>query len=39
MNGEMYAFLPALHTALAEWLSCLLFIAPRTKRLNGWKLF
>lgn len=39
MNMELYRTLPGLHTAIAEWLACLLYIFPRTKRLNGWKLW
>ena len=39
MNMELYRTLPGLHTAIAEWIACLLYIFPRTKRLNGWKLW
>lgn len=35
MNVELYMILPGLHTALAEWLACLVYIAPRSKRLHS----
>ena len=38
LRGELYDIFPRLHTALAEWIACMIYILPRTKRLNGWKL-
>ena len=29
---ELYQSFPRLHTAIAEWVACLIFILPRTKR-------
>ncbi|MBR2288867.1 MAG: GHKL domain-containing protein [Clostridia bacterium] len=37
MNQELYTILPYAHTAIAEWIACLLYIAPRSKRLSGGK--
>ena len=39
MNGELYSTLPALHTAIAEWIACIIYILPRSKRLKGWILW
>jgi signal transduction histidine kinase len=39
MNGELFATFPRVHTAIAEWLACLIYIFPRTKRIQGWKLW
>ena len=35
----LYDFFPRLHTAIAEWLACMVFILPRSKRFTGWKLY
>ena len=39
MSGELYTILPGLHTAIAEWLACLVYIMPRSKRIRGWRLW
>ena len=38
MKIELYSTLPGLHTAIAEWIACMLYIYPRSKRFSGWKL-
>ena len=38
-NQELYDIFPRLHTAIAEWLACMVYIWPRSKRFTGWKLF
>ena len=39
IHAELFDNFPRLHTAIAEWLACMLFIIPRTKRFRGWKLY
>ena len=39
MNIELYSTLPGLHTAIAEWLACMVYIMPRSKRFNRWGLW
>ena len=39
LTGELYDIFPRLHTAIAEWIACVIYILPRTKRLKGWKLY
>ena len=36
---ELFDNFPRLHTAIAEWIACMIFILPRTKRLKGWHLY
>ena len=36
---EIYDNFPRLHTAIAEWVACMIFILPRTKRLKGMPLY
>lgn len=38
MNGAALTNIPRLYTALAEWMACLVYIAPLRKRLPGGKL-
>ena len=35
---ELYDIFPRLHTAIAEWIACMIYIMPRSKRITGWKL-
>ncbi len=39
MSAELYSTMPGLHTAIAEWLACLVYIIPRSKRLSGVRLW
>lgn len=39
LRGELYDIFPRLHTAIAEWVACMIYILPRTKRFSGWKLY
>ena len=39
MHTELFTEFPRVHTAIAEWIACLIYIIPRTKRFRGWKLF
>ena len=36
---DLFDNFPRLHTAIAEWVACMIFILPRTKRLKGWRLY
>lgn len=39
MHTELFSEFPRIHTAIAEWIACLIYIVPRTKRFQGWKLY
>ena len=39
IRPELFDNFPRIHTAIAEWLACMVFIIPRTKRFSGWKLY
>lgn len=37
MNITMVEFFPRAHTAIAEWIACMIYILPNKKRFTGWK--
>ena len=39
IRPELYDNFPRTHTAIAEWIACMVFILPRSKRFTGWKLY
>ena len=39
IRPELYDNFPRVHTAIAEWIACMVFILPRSKRFTGWKLY
>ena len=39
IHQELFDNFPRVHTAIAEWIACMIFIQPRTKRFSGWKLY
>jgi signal transduction histidine kinase len=38
MHTMMVDYFPRAHTAIAEWLACIMFMLPMKKRLKGWRL-
>lgn len=38
MQTMMVDYFPRAHTAIAEWLACIMFMLPMKKRLKGWPL-
>lgn len=38
-HPELFDNFPRVHTAIAEWISCMIFILPRSKRITGFKLY
>lgn len=34
---ELFYEFPRIHTAIAEWIACIIYIMPRSKRTKGWK--
>lgn len=39
MQTMMVDYFPRAHTAIAEWLACIVFMLPMQKRLKGWQLW
>ena len=39
IRPELFDNFPRVHTAIAEWIACMVFILPRSKRITGWKLY
>lgn len=39
IRPDLFDNFPRIHTAIAEWLACMLFILPRSKRITGWRLY
>lgn len=37
MQTMMVDYFPRAHTAIAEWLACIMFMLPMEKRLKGWQ--
>ena len=38
MQTMMVDYFPRAHTAIAEWLACIMFMVPMKKRLKNWQL-
>ena len=38
MMSQIITEIPRLHTAIAEWLACMIFIRILKKKVRGWKL-